>query len=193
MNERELVARLAKLERSNRRLKHGALAVVVLAAALGAMAATRPVPDKITAHEFNLVDAAGKVRVNISLAGGEPTIAFNDAREFTRLQMDLAMGEPHIQLWDAAVRPSERRWVPVADPRIPDIAIFSAQGSAPAIVLGVGAKDTPSITLSDSHGFGMNLGSTGMVTRAGATQQTSAASITMFGNDKNHHVIWQAP
>lgn len=44
------------------------------------------------------------------------------------------------------------------------------------------------------NGFEMDLG--GTITRTIATraiQQTSAASIIMFGNDKTHHVIWQAP
>lgn len=40
----------------------------------------------------------------------------------------------------------------------------------------------------------MDLGSTRLAAaRTGATEQTSAASIVMFGNDKGHHVIWQAP
>lgn len=52
----------------------------------------------------------------------------------------------------------------------------------------------PSITFADRKGFMMSLGSTGTIAKVtGETQQTSAASIVMLGNDKSHHVIWQAP
>jgi hypothetical protein len=40
----------------------------------------------------------------------------------------------------------------------------------------------------------MDLGSSSTTkTITGETQQTSAASIVMFGNDKDHYVIWKAP
>jgi hypothetical protein len=46
----------------------------------------------------------------------------------------------------------------------------------------------------DTKGFSMDVGSADLtVPRTGVTSQTSAASIVMFGNDKKHHVIWEAP
>ena len=64
----------------------------------------------------------------------------------------------------------------------------------PFISLSSWLSKGPQVVLSDSQGYAMSLGSTPLVTPGtGATEQTSAASIVMFGNDKKHHVIWQAP
>ncbi len=55
-------------------------------------------------------------------------------------------------------------------------------------------SDSPLIEIAEGKGSYMDLGSTGLATaRTGATEQTSAASIVMFGTDKQHHVIWKAP
>ncbi len=48
--------------------------------------------------------------------------------------------------------------------------------------------------LDDGAGFTMDLGnSVTQAIKTGTTTSTSAASIIMFGNDKQHKVIWQAP
>lgn len=52
----------------------------------------------------------------------------------------------------------------------------------------------PFVELSDSQGFSVDLRSTGRTAPAGGeTQPTLVASILIFGNGKDHHVIWQAP
>ncbi len=65
---------------------------------------------------------------------------------------------------------------------------------------GVGDKDSivilrddaPRIEIIDDEGFQAVLGSTGTVeTRTGRTNQTSAASLILFGKDKE--VLWSAP
>ncbi len=66
MTQDELIERLQKLERDNRRMKKLGVAALVLAAALGVMAATRPVPDVVTSHKFVLLDRHGRARVTIS-------------------------------------------------------------------------------------------------------------------------------
>jgi len=63
-------------------------------------------------------------------------------------------------------------------------------------VLGHGGArffgDTPRITIVDAEGFQAVLGSTGTVeTRTGRTNQTSAASLILFGKDGT--AIWSAP
>lgn len=66
--------------------------------------------------------------------------------------------------------------------------------NGPSAGMGVSPSGEPSLTLHDTQGYRMDLGSTRTVIPAtGQTQQTSADSIVMFGNDKKHHVIWQAP
>jgi len=75
----------------------------------------------------------------------------------------------------------------------PVSGLFDAQGN-PRISTRLDAAGQPTIALIDSQGFSLHLGATSTVKPVtGETQQTSAASIVMFGNEKDHHVIWQAP
>jgi hypothetical protein len=169
MSETELVERLERLERAHRRLKSFALAALVLATALTAIYATQPVPQKITAHQFEVVDDSGKVRVSMGIALGEPSVALSDAQGKWRAEMGIG--------------PSGG----------PSICFTDAEGE-PRASMGTSRSGAPEIWLSDGQGFEMDLGSTKTRTpRTGQTQQTSAASIVMFRNDKEHHVIWQAP
>lgn len=58
----------------------------------------------------------------------------------------------------------------------------------------VSSRGKTSIRLNDEQGFRMDLGSTGTGNpTTGETQKTSADSIGMLGNDKEHHMIWRAP
>lgn len=205
MSETELVARLEKLERDNRRLKRLGAAALVLAAALGLIAATRPVPDVIKAHEFDVVDNAGGSRI--------------------RMEVGPQQQGAHVTLFDAAGK--RREDLNVNDAGIAGILLLDSRDygavtilHVPAVLsdvvnrneitlarpgsevgfppigvaIGVSNSGAPAVTLSDPQGFSMDLGSTSTQTpTTGATQQTSAASIVMFGNDKQHHVIWQAP
>ena len=171
----EIVVRLERLERDNRRLKRLGAAALVLAAALGAIAATQPVPDVIKAHEFDVVDSAGKARIGIDLLEGQPVLTFYDSG-----------GQPALEMadWDALG---------------PSIMVGIHDTTQAGIVQpGVEIRDQPAkgprISLSDTRGFRLDLGSTDTETsETGQTQHTSAASIIMFGNDKKHHAIWRAP
>lgn len=168
MTESEIADRLERLERDNRRLKGFALGVLVLAAALGGIYAKQPAPNRILAHEFDVTDSSGKVRV---ILGVDPTgegLALLGADGEVGAEMTLyPSGNKLIALNDAQDQPRVAMWVDSGEPQI---------------------------SLRDARGFSMDLGSTGTVSaRTGETQQTSAASIVMFGNDKDHRVIWQAP
>jgi hypothetical protein len=163
MSERDLIERLEKLERDNRRLKGLALAPLVLATALATIYATQPVSPVIEAHMFIVVDDSGRKRMTLS----ENLIMLYDAQGKPRAMMSL---DP----WGAA------------------IVLSDAEGKASAL-LNVTPEGQPSITLGDRQGFEMDLGSTKTVVPVtGAVEQTSAASIVMFRNDKEHHVIWRA-
>ncbi len=76
----------------------------------------------------------------------------------------------------------------------PSITINDKEGGE-AVLDSSGATfrgDAPRITLTDDEGFQAVLGSTGTVeTRTGRTNQTSAASLILFGKDEK--VIWSAP
>jgi hypothetical protein len=169
MSEIELVGRLQKLERDNRRLKGFALAALVLAAALATIYATQPVPQTITAHRFDVVDDSGKVRASMAIVSGGSAIGLTDAQGNARALMILdPVKGASVLLGDAADKLRT--------------------------TLNVTPEGESSIALSDPQGFEMDIGSTKMaMPSTGATERTSVASIAMFGNDKERHVIWKAP
>jgi len=188
MNDTELGRRLEKLERSNRRLKHFGLAALVVVAGLVAVAATRPAPQKITAHEFDVVDGAGNVRIRLTTfaEGASITVAPNleppqDGKENTPV---VSIGTNGKRSW---VDLGYLGWFKAPTTQ-PVVAVDSFMG------LGVSQSKNSYIGLRDGQGYSMSLGSAStVVPTTGQTQQTSAASIVMFGNDKKHHVIWKAP
>jgi hypothetical protein len=168
MSEIELRQRLEKLERDNRRFKRLGIAALALVAGLVTIAATRPVPDKIAAHEFDMLDSSGKVRVKIAMDCPSKFSAFC---------------WPDIDLYDESGKMRT-----AIDAGM--LSISSSEGNA---TLSVDVNG-PAFEIVDPQGFRMNLGGTATVTpKTGQTQHTSAASIVMFGNDKKHHVIWRAP
>ncbi|HVC00147.1 MAG TPA: hypothetical protein VNJ12_12555 [Candidatus Dormibacteraeota bacterium] len=281
-----ILGRLERLERDNRRLKRTALVALILIvgmAGLGAAYATPAIPQKIVAHEFDVVDASGKVRVRLSVnrygvasvdaldADGKALVQAtasgighfgNGAVSISDEQGNSAVinvgltGSPlldlrgklpsitlsgqyghsrlaptDLDLYDSDGRPAvslvngqgsggltffgkkDRQFggqsFQVQQVSLTDWGLdFRTEDGTDVIQLGgipaggglyplprlsIGGE-SPSITLSDSQGFEMDLGSTSEVeATSGATKQTSAASIVMFGNDKKHHVIWQAP
>lgn len=80
-----------------------------------------------------------------------------------------------------------------------DYAMLSVDGTTPTLTGGSFVtlsvdKSSPTVSMSDAAGFRMDLGSTETTSLvSGGSTTTSAATITMFGNDKDHKVIWQAP
>lgn len=195
MTETDLMQRLETLERDNRRFKRLALVALVLPIALVSIYATRPVPDIIKAHEFQVVDSAGVVQATLSMVSVVPPSLVKRWKSLTGITAGphaaLTMrgsfeqnGEKVSTRVDLA--PSDLMMLAASD-RESDITDLTEGG---LILMG----PSPSVSLTDAKGFTMNLGSTDAVAeKTGATQQTSADSIVMFGNGKKHHVIWQAP
>lgn len=180
MADTELAKRLEKLERDNTRLKRGGLALLVLLVALTTIYATRPVPDVIKAHKFEAVDSAGAPQVVVgAVSPNGPWISLG------------------IQKVPRNVGNFNYGAVTISDSKSfgPSIRLMHLlQRGTGGVDLGVSLSDEPQISLFDAQGFTMDLGSTNTVTqKTGETQQTSAASIIMFGNGKKHLVIWQAP
>jgi hypothetical protein len=189
MSETELAGRLERLERDNRRLKRFALAALVLAATLATIYATQPVPESFTAHEFNVVDDSGGVRVKMGMLLGKPVITFFDAQNMPRALMGVdSSGAPNIYFNDAQGTPRMDMSIGESGPYI----MLRDAGGNPGARLEVTASGQPEISLLDQQGFGLFLGNTSTITpTTGGTAQTSAASIVM--SDKGHRIIWRAP
>lgn len=182
MNDIELAQRLERLERDNRRLKRFGAAALVLAAALGLMAATRPVPQKITAHEFDVVDGAGRVRIVMkvhedSFEKGEADITLSDGRGVSRVSITasrLGLGEIGLPgskgLGGVTIEgpPSQQardmlshvvRGFPAGGIYLSGVKSLQDIGKpgiplmgGPGIALTVSPKGSPKITLADGKG-----------------------------------------
>lgn len=275
MTDTELVARLERLERDNRRLKRVALGALVLVAAsvgLGAAYAKPAIPQRIVAHEFDVVDGSGKVRAKVGLqcagAGscwpaidlldqdgkrqvtlaatetnsglvflgpkGKPrlSLAANDVEssvslfsQFGRYAMLEVLGDSKQWGMDQLLFDDNDGSIAISTMFHPAIQIRD-KGGINRVEMGIGgpaafsktlgglevgsggylglwngndklrflADDSPRIELGDANGYEAAIGRMDLITSAtGETHQTSAASILLFGNDKKHHVIWEAP
>lgn len=186
MTNTEILERLGRLERENRRLKRLSGIALLAVAGIMLLAAVKPEPQKITAREFQVLDSSGRATVSISNGvvnildpqSGLPRIAIGD----------VTSGVSGIWLFEE--NGSRRVQLPAGGG--PEIALFDTAGK-PRTMLRL-TDSGPAIRLSDPRGFEMDLGDTSTTTPGtGAMQQTSAASIIMFGGDKGHHVIWRAP
>lgn len=205
MTETELMARLEKLERDNWRLKRLGVVGLVLATALGLIAATRPVPNNIKARQFDLVDESGQTRAVLKTSLGQATLTFFDSVGRKRVILGGGTGSAgntyaYLELGEDA---ATEQLVPtsagghggitLSDGGLTMAAYPPGEMNGSVFLQGPG-PDGPALELTDSKGYMISIGATQTVTpQTGATQQTSAASIVMFGNDKKHHVIWQAP
>lgn len=103
MSDIELAERVEKLERDNRRLKRGGIALVAIlvALAIAYATATRPVPDVIKAHEFDAVDNFGTVQMAMRASLGRgPSITLSNEAGKPRIEMDVSVG-PQIKICNA--------------------------------------------------------------------------------------------
>ena len=121
-------------------------------------------PQKvITAERFVLKDDQGRMRAELVMTFADsPVLRFYDAEGETQ----TIVGEGVIAVYRDGI--------------LGEGSIFIDGG------------DTPGITIADEEGFEAILGITSTVnTRTGRTNQTSAASLILFGKDRK--VIWSAP
>lgn len=127
MTDTELAKRVEKLERDNQRMKRGGIAFLVLLVALSTIYATRPVPQKITAHEFEVLDNSGRVRARMTMGTllSGPAITLNDEQGKTRVGMFAPSGEPGI--------------------------VIGAHNGG--VLMSIDSSGRPQITLNDAQGF----------------------------------------
>jgi hypothetical protein len=215
-----LAARVERLEKQNRRLKRGGLAVLLAAASVIVMGQARP-STTLGAQSFILRDASGGKRAELVLDSESPrstptpTLRFFDDKgnqtlflSSTRLELagqsDLGT---NIILDDAQgvaradVGLSEdQSFVLLNDAKsVPRIRLELNHGQ-PKIALQdaqevprlglVMVNDEPSIGLEDPQGFSAVFGSTAFL-GPGSGRPTSAASLVIFGKDGS--ALWSAP
>jgi len=219
MTEKEFARRLEILERDNRRFKRLAAAGMALAAAVGVIYAVacssdrnspvvKPGAEKVTAREFDVVDSAGKLRIQMAVSCLPPTNCWpsikmfdQDGKEATSMragavtvsnneQTASLLGD-HLQ-FSLAVKGSTPRVTAELGSGTGGGGLLSLTGRDGGYVLA--NPNSPNIELKDAQGYVMDLGAVDLTTvLSGQNSQTTADSIVMFGNDQKHHLIWRAP
>lgn len=207
-----IVARIGRLERENRRFKRGAIVFLVMIASVGLMAQTRQSapasgqkpkartpaapaaaaapagPTAVEAQGFILKDANGKVRAELGLAGGSPSLKFRDESGSALVSLSLNEGPagPVLLLSDPQHHASVA--LSVLEKAGPQLSLT---GERADIQLRMGVTpDGTALELSDKDGFTTSIGN-GIVPKNGQVKKTSAASIVLY--NKERKVLWSQP
>lgn len=164
-----LLARVEKLERQNRRMKLGGLGALVIAGAflLMGQASGPRTQDEVRANGFVLVDTSGETRARLFMSSDGPELALYYANG--KMGAWLTAGE-----------------------LLNGTALDMIDASGKAGVALTAFPKGPLLNVMDAQGFETSIGATDLVTMAtGETHRTSAASVVLFGKDKT--VLWSAP
>lgn len=202
MSETELLSRLEKLERDNRRLKAVALGALLLPSVLVLMGEARG-SRTVTADKLVLVDSQDRTRAILQTDSMGATLTFLDAMGNKRMVLSGGTGPVgntygYLELGEDAA--TEKPLI---------LASHGGHGGATlsdgglvmrayplsgkhGFVMIQGPAGGPELIFTDSEGYTVNLGITDIVTPStGEKHTTSAASLVLFGKDNK--VIWQAP
>jgi hypothetical protein len=194
-----LSSRVERLEKQNRRLKQGAMLLLLAIASVGLMAQTKqkstspttsqkakpktpaPAPAGPTAIEaqgFILKDMNGHVRAELALTGSTPSLKFKDENgsALVTLALNDTPAGPMLLLSDPQHQASVA--LSVLEHAGPQLALTGERADIQAH-MGV-APDGTTLELSDKDGFTTSIGS-GVVAKNGQAKQTSAASIVLYG------------
>ena len=194
---RALEARLTRLERQNRQLGRGLLALaagVCVAAGAGWLAPARApkTPAVLTARRFVVRDARGRRRIELGVGRHSGS---NYVRLYTRhglLAAELAVWPrvgPALRLLDGRRTPRvDLSYLPGVGS---SLELFDAHGH-PHLVLLQNGRDRPSIRLSDAEGRGLLLGCARVRLKPKQPpERTPANSLLKLG--ARGRVLWQAP
>lgn len=202
-----IVARIARLEEQNRRLKRGAMVCMLALASVGLMgqaqhkskrtpkpapspAPAPVVPKKIEAESFILKDASGRERAELSMGGTGPSFKLlgqGGSALVTISLNDAGPSGPYVLLSDPAHHAGVSMSVLEGAG-----SQLSMTGERPNAQMHVGVtKDGTTLELFDQDGFSTSLGNGLKPSKGGQVKQTSAASVALFNKDRK--VLWSAP
>ena len=102
MAEMSLEARVGRLERENRRLRAGTVAVLAVVVGLVCVAATKPAQKVVRARQFEVVDGKGKKRAVLGgLTDGRVGLSVTDTNSKERVELVMSRdGGAHLGLGD---------------------------------------------------------------------------------------------
>jgi len=181
-----VLARLAKLEAQNRKLKLYGLILFLAFGAVVVMGQAAPTPEVIEAQRFVLKDTDGNVRAWLGLLGNGSEFTLGNVNK--QPMMTLKVGEDASDLHFLGSQNSGMNLG--LDLGVPAISMMAASGSGKA---GIAIpKAGPAFSLEDAKGFSAIVGTSEPNTPAGRkSHQSSAASLVLL--DKAKNVLWKAP
>ena len=213
----ELLSRVGRLEKENRRFKRGALVLVAAAVTIGLMAQTKPqtpstssqkpkaaakpapkpaepppprpvVATTVEAQSFVLKDANGHVRAELAMMGSTPSLKFRDEGGSALVTLSLNDKPAGPLLLLSDPQHHASVALSVLENAGPQLSLA---GERPDIQLRMGVSpDGTTLELSDKDGFMTSIGN-GVLAKNGQAKKTSAASIVLFGKDRK--VLWSQP
>lgn len=206
----DMRTRLVALERENRRLKQLGIMGLVGITLLFAMGQA-PGKKTVEANEFILTDSSGKVRARLGMnpKTGSTEMLLLDSKGQTRSELFAGDTKSGVVVFSSAGKP---RLKFVADDSGSDFTLSDSEG-LPRVLFGQNDHSSDAdggaflyvesgrgivrltaggVLVYDAEGFEAFLGTADLETAGtGEKHKTSAASLTLFGKDKN--VIWRAP
>jgi hypothetical protein len=182
---RDVVERLNKLEERHRRLQRGLIAALIAVSTVILMGQAAPSPGTVEAQKFVLKDASGKVRGWMGIIGNGSELALGNVNAQPMISLEVSTDSGDLHFYGSR-RSGMNLGVNSGEPSI-SIVDSEGQGGA-GITFG---KNGPSLKLEDGNGFSTVVGTSQIEDPDRPAQQTSAASVVLFGKDKK--VIWRAP
>jgi len=197
---KSLCERVERLEKQNRWMKRmGVVAMLSAVVLLVSGQAKVDTKKTVEANEFVLKDTNGVVRAKLGmglafhLKNGPALILYDDGEQ-QRVSVAASEGQAQITLTSSGPLTSftsSSMWAGVPGKDGSGVAIIGPAGIV-RMNLDAPLVGGPQIGLQDKEGYETHIGKTDLVfTKSGKTEQTSAASVTMF--DKEKKVLWSAP
>lgn len=214
----ELLSRVGRLEKENRRFKRGAMVLLAAAVTIGLFAQTKQTPPSsqkakarpaakpaeppppgpvvatsvtaasVEAQSFVLKDANGHVRAELAMMGSSPSLKFRDESGSALVTLSLNDKPGGPLLLMSDPQHNASVALSVLENAGPQISLA---GERPDIQLRMSVSpDGTSLDLSDKDGFMTSIGN-GVLPKNGQVKKTSAASIVLFGKDRR--VLWSEP
>ncbi len=171
----DLEVRLARLERSQRRLRclvATMIALIVGAISLGATA-TPQHPGTIVAESLHLVDKQGQVRILINPRAG---VSLLDERRRPRAVLSVDNTGPGLALYGQTSKAG---------------AIFNVNDDGPAIAMRDNDGNTRALLTTGAQGAALIMSDEGANERIALLQHGDQPSLSFI--DRSRRIAWRAP
>jgi hypothetical protein len=142
----DLAQRVEKLEKANRRLKLAGVLALTLVGCLLLLGVASP-KRTVSAQEFILRDANGKVQAVLGMRENDPMLGFSDANGKVRLMLTLSEGMPGLGFLDANGKARALLGVSAVGPKL----VFRDANGQTRAALGMSAEG-PKLVFRDANG-----------------------------------------